>query len=135
MVKLSKDILDIINKQRGVGVLSTADKNGQPNAAYFGSLSAMEDGTVMLGLGNNRSLKNLENNSLAVFFCVADCPVTFNTQGYRLYLKAKEIQKEGSLLEDMQKKIAEAVGKDAAKMIVAYVLFEVTEIRPLVDMG
>ena len=135
MVKLSKEILDIVNKQGRVGVLSTADKNGQPNAAYFGSLSAMEDDTVILALGNNRSLKNLEENPLAVFFCVTECPVTFNTPGYRLYLKSKEIQKQGSMLEDMKKKIAELAGEDAAKMIVAYVLFEGTEIRPLVEMG
>lgn len=135
MTEISKEIFDIVNKPGRVGVLSTADKKGQPNAAYFGSLRLTEDGSVILGLGNNRSLKNLEENQLAVLFCVTESPVTFKTPGYRLYLKARNIQKEGPLLDGVKKAIAEHAGQDAAKMIVAAVAFEVTEIRPLVAMG
>ena len=135
MTEISKEIFDIVNKPGRVGVLSTADKKGQPNAAYFGSLRLMEDGSVILGLGNNRSLKNLEENQLAVLFCVTESPVAFNTPGYRLYLKARKIQREGTLLDGVKKAIAEYAGEDAAKMIVAAVAFEVTEIRPLVAMG
>ena len=51
------------------------------------------------------------------------------------YLKAKEIQKEGPLLDDIKKAIADLAGEDAAKMIVAGVAFEVTGTRALVDMG
>lgn len=135
MTEISKEVFNIVNKPGRVGVLSTADKEGQPNAAYFGSLRLMEDGTVILGLGNNRSLNNLEENPLAVLFCVAESPVTFKTPGYRLYLNARKIQKEGPLLDDVKKAIAEHAGEDAAKMIVAAVAFEVTEVRPLIAMG
>jgi len=135
MTEISKDIFEIVNKPGRVGVLGTSDKQGQPNAAYFGSMRLMEDGSVVLGLGNNRSLKNLEENKLAVLFVVTESPVAFNTPGYRLYLKAKDIQKEGPLLEAVKKAIAEHAGKEAAKMIVAGVSFEVTEARPLVAMG
>lgn len=135
MTEISKEVFEIVNKPGRVGVLSTADKKGQPNAAYFGSLRLMEDGTVVLGMGNNRSLKNLEENALAVLFCVTESPVTFTTPGYRLYLKARNIQKEGPLLDGVKKAISEHAGEDAAKMIVAAVAFEVTEIRPLVAMG
>ena len=135
MTEISKEIFDIVNKPGRVGVLSTADKNGQPNAAYFGSPRLMEDGSVLLGLGNNRSLKNLEENRLAVLFCVTESPVAFNTPGYRLYLKVRRIQKEGPLLEGVKKTITEHAGPDAAKMIVAAVEFDVTETRPLVAMG
>ncbi len=71
MVEISKEVFEIVNKPGRVGVLGTADKQGQPNTAYFGSLRLMEDGSVVLGLGKNRSLKNLEENPLAVLFC--DC--------------------------------------------------------------
>lgn len=124
-----------LNKPGRVGVLATADKQGQPNAAYFGSLKLMEDGSVVLGLGNNRSLKNLEANPLAVLFCVTESPVSFNTPGYRLYLKAIETQREGPLMDGIKRAIAEHAGEDAAKMIMAGVVFEVTETRPLVAMG
>lgn len=135
MTEISQEIFEIVNKPGRVGVLSTSDKQGQPNSAYFGSLKLLEDGSVVLGLGNNRSLKNLEENPLAVLFCVTESPVAFNTPGYRLYLKILEIQKEGPLLDDVKKAIAQLAGQDAAKMIVAGVKFEVTETRPLIAMG
>lgn len=133
MVEISKEVFEIVNKPGRVGVLGTADKNGQPNAAYFGSLRLMEDGSVVLGLGNNRSLKNLEENPLAVLFCVTESPVGFQTPGMRLYLKLKEIQKSGPFYDGIKVAIAEIAGADAANMIVAGVAFEVTDIRKLVD--
>jgi predicted pyridoxine 5'-phosphate oxidase superfamily flavin-nucleotide-binding protein len=94
---INKEVFDIVNKPGRVGVLGTADKQGQPNAAYFGSMRLIDDGSVVMGLGNNRSLKNLEENPLAVLFCVTESPVGFQTPGLRLYLKLKEIQKSGPL--------------------------------------
>lgn len=135
MTEISKEIFEIVNAPGRVGVLSTADKQGQPNSAYFGSLKLLDDGSVILGLGNNRSLKNLEENPLAVLFCVTESPVNFTTPGHRLYLKVREIQKEGPLLDNVKKAVAQLAGEDAAKMIVAGVLFDVTATRPLMAMG
>ena len=135
MAELSKEIFDIVNKPGRVGVLGTTNKAGQPNVAYFGSPRLMEDGTLIMGLGSNKSLENLEENPLAAFFVITESPVTFTTPGYRLYLKAKEIQKEGELLDGIRNAIAERAGEAAAKMIVAGVAFEVTDARPLVAMG
>ena len=39
MVEISKEVFEIVNKPGRVGVLGTADKQGQPNTAYFGSLT------------------------------------------------------------------------------------------------
>jgi hypothetical protein len=133
MVEISKEVYKIVNSPGRVGVLGTADKQGQPNCAYFGSLRLMDDGSVALGLGNNRSLKNLEENPQAVLFCVTESPVGFETPGLRLYLKLKEIQKEGPLCNAIKAAIAEKAGKDAAGIIVAAAAFEVTDIRKLVD--
>jgi hypothetical protein len=135
MVDISKEIVEIVNKPGRIGTLGTADKQGQPNVAYFGSPRLMEDGTIIMGLGNNRSLRNLEENPLAVFFCVTESPVTFKTPGYRLYLKVREIQKEGAILDGVKEAIAKHAGPEAAKMIAAGVVFDITEARPLVDMG
>ena len=135
MVAISKEVFEIVNKSGRVAVLGTADKQGQPNTAYFGSLRLMEEGSVVLGLGNNRSLKNLEENPLAVLFCITESPVGFQTPGIRLYLKIKEIQKAGPLYDGIKIAIAEHAGAEAAKMIVAAASFEVTDIRKLVDWG
>jgi hypothetical protein len=133
MVDISKEMFETVNKPGRVGVLGTANKAGQPNAAYFGSLNLNEDGTVLLGLGNNRSLANLKENPLAVLFCVTESPVTFGTAGGRLYLKVKEIQEEGVLYDTIRGAIAKHAGEDAAKTIVAAVAFDVTEARGLID--
>jgi predicted pyridoxine 5'-phosphate oxidase superfamily flavin-nucleotide-binding protein len=133
MTEIDKEVFEVVNKPGRVGVLGTADRKGQPNAAYFGSLRLMEDGSVVLGLGNNRSLKNLQENPLAVLFCVTESPVGFQTPGLRLYLKLKEIQKAGPLYDAIKTAIAEHAGADAAKMIVAAAAFDITNIRKLVD--
>lgn len=135
MVKISKEMIEVVNKSGRIGTLGTADKGGQPNVGYFGSPQLTDEETLVMGLGNNRTLKNLEENPLAVFFSVTESPVTFSTPGYRLYLKAREIQKEGPVLNKVREAIAKAAGPDAAKMIVAGVVFDVTEVRPLVAMG
>ena len=133
MVDISKEIYDIVNKPGRIGVLGTADKNGQPNVAYFGSLRLSQGGIVTLGMSNNRSLKNLKENPLAVLFCVTESPVNFNTVGIRLYLKVKEIQEQGTLFDAVKGGILQHAGENAAKMIMAAASFEVTDIRNLVD--
>ncbi|QOX80945.1 pyridoxamine 5'-phosphate oxidase family protein (plasmid) [Trichlorobacter lovleyi] len=135
MVELNKEILEIVNKPGRIGTLGTADKQGQPNVAYFGSPQLSEEGKIVMGLGNNKSLENLEENPFAVFFVADESPVTFTTPGYRLYLKTREIQKEGPIIDGVKKAISEVAGPDAANMIVAGVVFDVTDIRPLVAMG
>lgn len=135
MTKLTKEIIDVVNKPGRIGTLGTANKLGEPNIAYFGSPQMSIDGSIVMGLGNNQTLKNLSENPSAVFFCADESPVTFTTPGYRIYLKVLEIQKEGPVLDGVKKAIAEIAGTDAANMIVAGVVFTVTSIRPLVAMG
>lgn len=135
MTTVTKKIIEAVNKDGRIGTLATADKNGQPNIAYFGSPQVQEDGTIVMGLGNNRSLKNLEENPQAVFLSIEESPVTFTTPGHRLYLKAQVIDKEGEVLAAVKEAIAAVAGEDAANMMVAGVVFDVTDVRALVDMG
>jgi hypothetical protein len=135
MVEISGTFKEIINKPGRIGTISTADSAGRPNVAYFGSPRLQDDGTFVVALMATRTLKNLEVNPFAVFFCVEEGAVSFNSAGCRLYLKVKDIQKQGPLLEEMKAHVATAAGPDAAKMIAAAVAFEVTEARGLVDFS
>lgn len=132
MAQIDAKVLDIVNKPGRVGILATAAANGQPNAAYFGSPQLKDDGTLVMGLGENRTLANLEQNPLAVFFIVEKAPVDFQTPGFRLYLKARDIQRQGPILDAVRQAIAAVAGPEAAKMMQAGVVFEVTEVRGLV---
>jgi len=135
MAQISKEIMDVFNQPGRIGTLGTADKNGQPNVAYFGSLRPMPDGTITVGLTNNRTLRNLEENPLAVFLILKEGPVTFQTPGYRLYLKVRDIHREGPVFVEIKEFISKHAGPEAARGIAAGVVFEVSEVRSLVAMS
>ena len=135
MATIEKKVLDSVNKPGRVGVLATADAQGRPNVAYFGSPHLNEDGTLVMGLSDGRTLANLEANPLAAFLTIESAPVRFDTPGWRLYLKAKAVQRQGPVLDAVRQAIAQHAGEKAAQMIVAGVAFDVTAVRPLVDMG
>ena len=135
MVEISEEFKEIINKPGRIGTLSTVDAEGRPNVAYFGSPRVHDDGIFAMGLAGGRTLQNLKQNPHAVFFCVAEGPVSFTTPGCRVYLKVREIQTEGPLLELIKEMIAKRAGQDAANMMKVAVVFDVTEIRPILDMG
>ncbi|MFH1137673.1 MAG: pyridoxamine 5'-phosphate oxidase family protein [Pseudomonadota bacterium] len=126
-----KEIIQLVNKPGRVGVLGTADAQGRPNVAYFGSPRFWDDGSFVVALGQNRTLKNLEENPFAAFFCVEEAPVGMASQACRLYLKVKDIEKKGPRLDAAREMIAAHAGPAAAQMIKAAVTFEVIEIRPL----
>lgn len=128
MVMVDQQVIEAFNRPGRIGILASVDKNGQPNMAYFGSAKILPGGEFILGLGNNRTLSNLEQNPLAVFMVLEGSPVTFKTPGWRLYLKLKTMQREGELIES----IRENVGPKAAGGIKAGLLFDITEVRSLV---
>jgi len=135
MANFDEEFVAAINLPGRVGVLATASADGKPNAAYFGSPRLDVEGKLTMGMMDNRSLANLEANPHAVFFTVKEAPVGFTTPGWRLYLECKQIEREGEVLEQVKSAIAAAAGEQAAAGIKAAVVFEVTAVRPLVDMG
>ncbi|MCF8034147.1 MAG: pyridoxamine 5'-phosphate oxidase family protein [Desulfarculaceae bacterium] len=135
MAAFDEEFVATINLPGRVGVLATASPDGKPNAAYFGSPRLDVEGKLIMGMMENRSLKNLEANPYAVFFTVKESPVGFTTPGWRLYLECKQIDREGEALKQVKSAIAQAAGEQAAAGIKAAVIFEVSEVRPLVDMG
>jgi len=135
MSNFDEEFVNTINQPGRVGVLATADADGKPNAAYFGSPRLNVEGQLIMGMMENRSLANLEVNPYAVFFTVKEAPVGFTTPGWRLYLECKQIDREGEVLAKVKKAVAAGAGEKAAAGIKAGVVFEVTKIRPLVDMS
>ncbi|MGV8073480.1 MAG: pyridoxamine 5'-phosphate oxidase family protein [Syntrophobacteraceae bacterium] len=135
MSEIAVEVMDVLNEPGRIGALGTADKNGQPNIAYFGSIRPMIDGSISVALMNNRTLKNLAENPLAVLFVVKEGPVTTKTPGYRIYLKARGIFRDGAAFNEIKDYVSTRISPQAASAIVAGVIFDITEIRPLVAMG
>jgi hypothetical protein len=127
--------MEYFNKQPRLGTLSTADKNGKINSAYFGSPRMVDDKTIFMGLGNNRTFANLQDNPSAMFMVMEPGKTITDWKGVRIYVTMTECQTSGEKLDNMRANIAKHGGESAGKMIHAAVTFEIQEIRPLADFG
>ncbi|MDV2482186.1 pyridoxamine 5'-phosphate oxidase family protein [Methanoculleus sp. Wushi-C6] len=132
---MASKLMDYFNKQPRIGILSTANREGKADAAVFGSPMMVDEKTVVMGLGKNRTFEYLQENPNAVYTIVESGETIMDWKGLRVYLRMKEYATSGEMLETYRKQIASVAGEDAAAMIHASVTFEVTEVRPLVDMG
>jgi hypothetical protein len=132
---MSKKLMEYFNKQPRLGTLSTADKNGRVNSGYFGSPRMIDEKTVVMGLGKNRTLANLQENPYACFLILEPGATLPDWKGVRVSMKMIDCQTSGDKLDTMKSRIAEAAGDKTAKMIHAAVTFEIEEIRPLVSLG
>ncbi len=132
---MSEKLMEYFNKQPRLGTLSTADKAGNVNVAYFGSPRMVDEKTVFMGLGNNRTFANLQDNSKAVYMIMEPGESLPEWKGVRVYLSMSDCQTSGEKLDKIRAAIAEKAGEGAARMIHAAVTFVVKEIRPLADFG
>jgi len=132
---MSSKLMEFFNKQSRLGGLSTASKDGKPNIAYFLSPHMIDEKTVVMALGNNRTFANLLENPYAAFMIFEPGMAFSDWKGLRIYLKMKEYHTSGEKLEMMRQHVGQMAGEEPAKMVHAAVTFEVQEVRPLVDFG
>jgi Pyridoxamine 5'-phosphate oxidase len=131
---MSSKLMEYFNKSPRIGTLSTADKAGNVDSGVFGSPRMSDEKTVVVGLGKNRSLGNLQQNPNAIYLIMEPGATIMDWKGIRVYLKVKNIATSGQVLDLFKAEMAKVAGKDAADMIYAVVSFEVREVRPLIDM-
>jgi len=127
-------LLEIFNKQPRIGTLSTANAQGDVNVAVFGSPQMIDENTVVMGMGENRSFRNLRENPKAVFIVLEPGETTMDWKGARVYLEALAIETGGGFYDQIRENIAKAAGEQAAGMIHAAIRFKITEVRPIVDL-
>jgi hypothetical protein len=132
---MSKELMEYFNKQPRLGTLSTAGKQGNVDVAYFGSPRMIDEKTIFMGLGKNRTFKNLQENPNAVFMIMEPGKAPPDWKGVRIYMKMTSCETSGEKLDRMKTEVAKRGGEAAAKMIYAAVTFEITEIRPFADFG
>jgi len=95
----------------------------------------IDEKTVVMGLGDNRTLAYLQENPHAVFLIMEPGKDITEWKGIRVYLKATSVETSGQTLDTFKGQIAKVAGDEAAQMIHAAVTFEVDEVRPLIDFG
>jgi len=128
-----KEVMELFNKSPRIGSLSTANSEGDVNAAVFGTPQMIDDDTVVMGIGRNRSLQYLQENPKAVFIVVEPGKTSMEWKGARVYLEAVTVETDGDLYKQIKENIAQKAGKEAAKMIRAAIRFKITAVRPLID--
>jgi hypothetical protein len=134
-VRMPSKLVEYFNKQQRIATLSTSNKNGKVDAAVFGSPRMVDEKTVIMGLGNNRTYANLQENPQAVFMLIEPGKTIMDWKGIRVYVNMKSSATSGETLDTYKRQMAKAVGEQAANMVHAVVTFEVREVRPLVDFG
>ncbi len=127
--------MEYFNKTPRLGTLSTANKSGKVDVAYFGSARMIDEKTIFMGCGKNRTFANLQENPNAVFMIMEPGKSPPEWKGVRLYLKMTDCQTSGKKLDMLKVQIAEKAGEAAAKMMYAAITFEIEELRPFADFG
>jgi len=130
-----KQVMAMFNKETRIGALATANKQGAVNAAVFGSPRMIDEDTVIMAIGDNRSYRNLQENPKASFIVVEPGQAPATWKGVRLYLEVDSMERYGELLDSFREKIREIAGDRSANAIVAAIRFKVTEVRPLIAPG
>lgn len=127
-----KQVMKMFNKQARVGALATANKDGEVNAAVFGSPRMIDEETVIMAIGDNRSFRNLQENPKASFIVMepGDSPMAW--KGARLYLEVDAFERYGELLDSFRENIRKMAGSKSANAIVAAIRFKITDVRPLI---
>ncbi len=129
----AKIVKDLVNDPRRVGVVATADRDGNPNVAVFGSAHMPDDLTLVLALGDTRTSQNLLETGRGVFMSVLPDENPMKTQGCRVYLKVRLMESEGPNLDKEKARVAAAANEKAASMIKYAVFFDIEDTRPLID--
>ncbi len=133
---MSTELMQYFNtKQAKLGTLSTANKAGKVDVAHFGSPRMIDDNTIVMGISQNRTFADLQENPNAVFMIMDPGETPPEWHGVRIYLMMTDCQTSGETLDKIRSEITKAAGEDAAKMIHAAVIFEIQEIRPVADFG
>lgn len=132
---MNAKLMEYFNKMPRLGCLSTSNKEGRVNVAYFGSPHMVDEKTIIMGLGKNRTFYYLQENPFGVFMIMEPAQVPTEWKGVRLYVKMTECVTKGDKYENFKAQIAKVAGETAAKLIYAAVTFEVYEIKPLADFG
>ena len=122
------ELKDYFENTEGNGILSTADGNGQVDAAVYSRPHVMDDGTIALIMRDRLTHHNLQSNSNDCYLFVEKGP---GYKGKRLFLSKAREEQDSELLQSLQRRqyINE---KDEAKFLV---FFKIDKELPLVGTG
>jgi hypothetical protein len=117
---------DYFESAGGVGVLGTADAQGQVDLALYGRPHVVDEQTVAFIMGDRLSHANVSANPSAVYLFVERGP---EYKGKRLYLTRTREETDRERIEAMRRESRK--GHDYGNALKFLVYFRVDRIRPL----
>ena len=119
------ELKEYFENTEGNGILSTADGNGQVDAAIYSRPHIMDDGTIALIMRDRLTHLNLQSNPQACYLFIAKGP---GYKGKRFYLTKVREEQDSGLLQSLRRR--QSINeKDESKFLV---FFKIDRERPLV---
>jgi len=95
------DLKSYFENTKGVGVLSTADKDGNVDSALYARPHVMDDGTVALIMRDRLSHANLQSNPKAAYLFLEEGP---GYKGKRFFLTKVNEEEDSEKIESMRRR-------------------------------
>ena len=115
----------------GIGTLSTANKDGEVDAAIFSTPHVIDENQVAFIMRDRLTHKNLQSNPFALYLFMEDGAFY---KGKRIFLKKIKEDTNSKLIESMSKRRLPP-DEDRARGPKFIVYFEITKTLPLVGTG
>jgi hypothetical protein len=130
-----QDLAELINARDRITTLGTSGADGTPNTAVIGSAFMADEDQLWIGLGDNRTAKNLRANPRAVLLVFRPGSTVLDWKGGRLYLELAALETEGERFDRMIERIRTTAGRFAARSIRQLAICRISEVRPLAELG
>ncbi len=115
--------------QPGLGVISTVASNGTVNSAIYARPHLIDEKTMVWGMTDRRTYKNISETGHAAFLFKLDAP---GYNGVRLALELIKIEKDGEMLAEIRKNADKILGEGSGEHVIYAAWFKVTERRELI---
>jgi len=122
------EIKEYFENTNGLGVLATANSEGEVDAAVYARPHVMEDGTIAFIMRDRLTHHNLQSNPNATFLFKEEGP---GYKGIRLFLTMVREEENTELLESLRKR-QYIEGKDESRFLV---FFKLDRYLPLIGSG
>ena len=121
------DLKDYFESTDGLGILSTADTDGNVDSAIYATPHVISEDTIGFIMRSRLSLENVQQNPNAVYMYIEKGP---GYQGRRLYLKKIHQEDNPEIVQQYRRASHGHGGGDESEA--SFVHFRITHIRPLV---
>ncbi|BBA70766.1 pyridoxamine 5'-phosphate oxidase family protein [Geobacter sulfurreducens] len=116
-------------QQPGLGVMATAGADGSVNTAVYARPHVIDETTLVWGMTDGRTVRNIARNPHASFLFKAGTP---GFSGVRLALELIRTEEEGEMLAHIKENADTLVGPGTGNAVTHAAWFRVVEVRPLI---